>query len=93
MLLKELAKEFDGKFECLGENTEKYITFFVTIKKQLDNGKTITYKLKFIDSSRFMSTSLSSLVNNLSDELYNDKCTNCKSCLEYIYIYIYRYIS
>ena len=31
-----------------------------------------------------MSTSLSSLVNNLSDVLYNDECTNCKSCHEYI---------
>ena len=31
-----------------------------------------------------MLTSLSSLVNNLSDELYNDKCTDCKSCLGYI---------
>ena len=50
----------------------------------IDNGKTITYKLKFIDSFRIMSTSLSSLVNNLSDGLYNDKCTDCKSCFEYI---------
>ena len=31
-----------------------------------------------------MSTSLSSLVNNLSDGLYNNKCTDCKSCLEYV---------
>ena len=31
-----------------------------------------------------MSTSLSSLANNLSDGLYNDKCTDCKSCLDYI---------
>ena len=26
-IIKELAKEFDGNFQCLGENTEKYITF------------------------------------------------------------------
>ena len=25
-IIKELAKEFKGEFECLGENTEKYIT-------------------------------------------------------------------
>ena len=24
-IIKELAKEFNGQFECLGENTEKYI--------------------------------------------------------------------
>ena len=50
----QIAEEFDGKFECLGENTEKYITFSVPINKELDNGKTIIYKLKFIDSFRFM---------------------------------------
>ena len=32
-IIKQLAKEFDGQFECLGENTEKYITFSVPIKK------------------------------------------------------------
>ena len=53
--------------ECLGENTEKYIIFSVPISKELDNGKTITYKLKFIGSFRFMSTSLSKPVNNLSE--------------------------
>ena len=31
-----------------------------------------------------MSTSLSSLVSNFSDGLYNDKCTDCKSCLDYM---------
>ena len=49
-IIKQLAKEFDGPFECLGENIEKYITFPVLIEKELHNGKTIKYKLKFIDS-------------------------------------------
>ena len=57
-MIKQLTKEFDGQLECLGENTEKYITFSAPIKKELDNGKTITYKLKFIESFKFMSTSL-----------------------------------
>ena len=65
-IIKKLAEEFKGEFECLGENTEKYITFSVPLKKENDNGKKITYKLKFIDSYRFMSTSLSNLVDNLS---------------------------
>ena len=34
-IIKELAKAFEGKFECLGENTEKYMTFSVTIKNNL----------------------------------------------------------
>ena len=40
--------------------------------KKEDDGK-ITYKLKFIDSYRFMQTSLSSLVDNLS-EVYDKEC-------------------
>ena len=32
-IIRELAEEFKGQFECLGENTEKYITFSITIKK------------------------------------------------------------
>ena len=31
-IIKELAEEFGGEFECLGENTEKYITFSLPIK-------------------------------------------------------------
>ena len=72
-IFKKLVKEFEGQFECLGENTEKYITFPVPIKKDLDNGKTITCKIKFIDSFRFMSSSLSSLADNLSHGLHCDK--------------------
>ena len=83
-IIKQLAKKFDGQFECLGENTEKYINFSVPIKKELDNSKTITYKLKFIDSLRFMSTSLSSLADNLSDEFHCGKCIDCKSSLDYM---------
>ena len=72
--------------QCLGENTEKHITFSVPIKKQVDNGKKITHKLKFIDSFRFMSTTLSSLVDNLSDGIYNAECIDCKSSLDYMSI-------
>ena len=76
-IIKQLAKEFEGKCECLGENTEKYITFSALIKKKLGNNKTITYRLKFIDSFRFMSSSLSSLVDN-SSEIYKKECKLCE---------------
>ena len=75
-IIKKLVEEFEGDFECLGENTEKYITFSVPLKKENDNGKKITYKLKFIDSYRFMSTSLSNLVDNLSG-VYDKECKKC----------------
>ena len=88
-IIKELAKEFEGEFECLGENKEKYITFSVPIKKEITKkGKIIkiSYKIKFIDSYRFMSTSLSKLIDNLSEGLHNDKCKYCKSYLDYVTI-------
>ena len=83
-MIKELAEEFEGKFECLGENTEKYITFSVPIKKEMtkkdkngnDKIAKISYKIKFIDSYRFMSTSLSNLVSNLPEGLHNDRFVN-----------------
>ena len=80
-----MVKEFEGNFECLGENTEKYITFSVPIKKTIDNKDLeITYKIKFIDSYRFMSSSLSKLVDNLSEGIHNNKCFDCESNLDYI---------
>ena len=34
-VIKEVAEEFEKKFTCLGENTEKYITFSVPIEKEV----------------------------------------------------------
>ena len=46
------------------------------LKKANDTSKKITYKLKFIDSYRFTSTSLSNLVDNLSG-IYDKECKKC----------------
>ena len=86
-IIKELAKEFKGKFECLDENTEKYITFSVPTEKEGDDGKPTVYKIKFIDSFRSVSASLSSLVDSLSEGLYNIKCKDCNSFLDYMNFY------
>ena len=53
-IIKELVKEFEGNFDCLGENTEKYITFSIPIKKKIENKASIeiNYKIKFTDSCR-----------------------------------------
>ena len=81
-IIKELACELEGNFECLGESTEKYITFSVPIKKRIDNKNIdITDKIKFIDS---FSTSLSKLLDNLTDNIHNDKCIKCKSNLCFV---------
>ena len=63
-IIKELAEEFKKQFTCLGENTEKYITFTVPIEKEIaridknweEITKTISYILQFIDSARFMAS-------------------------------------
>ena len=73
-IIKQLAEEFEGEFKCLGENTEKYITFSVPLEKE--GSKIIIYNLMFIDSYRFKSTSLSNLVDNLSG-MYDKECKKC----------------
>ena len=77
LVINQVPKKLDGQLECSEENKEKYITFSVPIEKELDSTKTITYKLKFIDCFRFMSTSLSSLVDNLS-EIYKKERKGCE---------------
>ena len=84
-IIRELASEFEGNFECLGENTEKYVTFSVPIKKRIKNkNMDVTYKIKFVDSFRFMATSLSKLVDNLTEGIHNDKCNKCESNLCFV---------
>ena len=91
MIIKELASEFEGEFECLGENKEKYKTFSVPMKKEIkkiskDGNEivtTISYKIKFINSSRFIASSLSNLVDNLSEWIRKIKYKDCDCFLEY----------
>ena len=64
--IKYLAREFKGNSECLGENTEKYISFTVPFKKVI-NYKEIKYRIRISDSCRIMQDSLSNLVDNLSE--------------------------
>ena len=76
-IINQLAEKFKGEL-----NRRKYGKY-IPIKKKCDDGKTIAYKLRFIDSFRFMSTSLSELVDNTSG-IFNS--IECKSCIEKIKI-------
>ena len=58
--------------------------------------KTISYRLQFIDSARFMSSSLLNLVNNLAAGINWIKCKygadhkKCKTCwIKYRYCYCF----
>ena len=44
----------------------------------------ISYKIKFTDSFRLLSTSLSSLADTISIRLHGYKCTDCGSFLDYM---------
>ena len=76
-IIKKLANDFEGQFECLGENTEKYKTISVPIEKEItkidkdgnESVVTISYKIKFIDGAIFTANSMSNLADNLVEEI------------------------
>ena len=82
MIITKLAGDFKKEFTCLGENTDKYITFTVPIVKEVTkigkNGekttKSMSFVSQFIGSGRFMPSSLSNLVKNLSERIRRVKC-------------------
>ena len=82
-IINQLAGEFKGELNCIQRNMEKYITFSVQIKKEGNNGKQTTYKLRFNESFIFMLTSLAELVDNMSG---NFNSIECKSRIEKIKI-------
>ena len=73
-IIKELASKIQEKFKCLGEITKNYRTFSVPIEKEViktdkdgnESVVTISNKIKFVDSAKFISTSLPKLVDNLT---------------------------
>ena len=76
----------------MGENIEEYITFTVPIEKEVtrvdtnrkEMTKNISSILQFINSARFMASSLSNLANNLSEGIHRIKYVHddkkCKPC-------------
>ena len=82
-IIKELSNEFEGKFECLGKNKEKYKTFSIPIEKESQKSikmvmKVLSYKIKFTDSARFIASSLSNFVGNFAEGIHK---INCKDWL------------
>ena len=67
----------EGNINCIPNTDEKYISFTknVCVGEYTDKeGKTkrISHQIRFIDSFKFMATSLDKLVNNLSKDAFNN---------------------
>ena len=83
-IINQLAIEFKGELNRIGDNMEKYITFSVPIKKEAinnnDDKKISTCKLKFIDRSCIERLKINSecyYVGLKADKLIH-KCEKCK---------------
>ena len=69
LFIKQLAK-LEGKLECIPSTEEKYISFSKHIKvgEYKDVGGNVfpvTFEIRFLDSFKFLQTSLANLVSNL----------------------------
>ena len=73
------------------ENTKKYKHFPIPIEIEViqidqDGNESIViifYKIKFIDSVRFLETSFSNLVDNFTEGIHKTKCKYCDFFIEY----------
>ena len=61
-IIKKLPNKFEGQFECLGENTEKYKTFSIPVEKKVTN----------IDkaSDETLVTNMSQIMKLLQNKIY-----------------------
>ena len=77
LFIKNLGST-NGGIDCIPNNEEKYISFSKNIKvgeykdKKTGEVKDKNFNIRFIDSFKFMSTSLEALVNNLPEEGFNN---------------------
>ena len=92
LFIKELGRKFNkNDIGAIAENKEKYISFNVKINVKLagvrNNGKELhkNIKLSFIDSFRFMASSLDKLASNLYGTS-RIQCDKCKGNMELINI-------
>ena len=71
--IKQLYR-LKGDLGCIPSTEEKYISFNKKIKVDEINGADITFEIRFIDSFKFLQTSLANLVSNLQpSDFHNTK--------------------
>ena len=79
LFIKQLAR-LEGDLKCIPSTEEKYISFSKSIKVdeyysyKVDKMVSVNFEIRFIDSFKFLQTSLANLVGNLSpDDFHNAK--------------------
>ena len=79
LFIKKLGSDNDKEnIDCIPNNEEKYISFSKTVKvgeykdKKTGEVRIKTFKIRFIDSFKFMASSLEALVNNLPKDAFNN---------------------
>ena len=100
LFIKEISK-IDGKLDCIPSTEEKYISFSKHIKvgeyKHISGDiYPITFEIRFLDSYKFLQSSLGNLVSNLSEEDFKVTSGEFKNNLELLTrkgVYPYDYIS
>ena len=101
LFIKQLAC-LPGELNCIPSTEEKYISFSKKIKvdeyKSRRTGETVSlyFEIRFIDSFKFLQTSLANLVSNLQPDDFNNTKTIFKDSVELLTrkgVYPYDYVS
>ena len=80
LFIKQLSKycSLPGEITCIPSTEEKYISFSKSIKvseyfsRRIDKIISINFEIRFIDSFKFLQTSLANLVSNLTKEDFHN---------------------
>ena len=86
-IIKQLENRFNRSVWLSWKNTEKHKTFSIPIEKEVrkidkdcnESVVTISHKIKFIGSARFITSLLSNLVDSLTEGIHKIKC-NDRGC-------------
>ena len=73
-LITEVVKAFDGDVRVIPLTKETYISFTVASENPFTNRNKTRIQFKFIDSLRFMASSLDKLASNLTEYPIVKKC-------------------
>ena len=101
LFIKQLAR-LEGDLSCIPSTEEKYISFSKNIKvgeyysNKLHKMMDINFEIRFLDSYKFLQTSLANLVSNLSEDDFHNTKHVFKTNIELLTrkgVYPYDYVS